>query len=128
MGCMVPGAAWGDCRRWLISVCLWLLVVWFLVAVMRGFVLFPQRGVLLVFTCDWGCVGVVDKCWRMSLRSLLVRATIWCFRPSPPFFCLRVAEKRICGDTAHVLCSLLGGAWAQEAAARMLVVCGGGVL
>ena len=71
-----------------------MLAVWFLVAVMRGFVLFPQRGVLLVFTCDWGCVGVVDKCWRMSLRSLLVRATIWGFRPSPPPFFVCVSRRR----------------------------------
>ena len=31
------------------SVCLWLLV-----AVMRGFVLFPRCGVLLAFACDLG--------------------------------------------------------------------------
>ena len=39
-----------------------------------------------------GRVGFVDKCWHMSLRSLLACATIWGFRPSP-LFCLRVAGE-----------------------------------
>lgn len=58
--------------------------MWFLVAVMRGFV--------LLLPAIWDRVGFVDKCWHMSLCSLLVCATIWGFRPSP-LFCLRVAGK-----------------------------------
>lgn len=52
-----------------------------------------HEGVRFVFSV-WGSscicmrsgrrVGFVDKCWRVSLRSLLACATIWGFRP--PFF------------------------------------------
>lgn len=70
----------------------------------------------------WGRVGAVDKCWHMSLRSLLACVTIWGFRPSPFFVCV------LRGGMARFLCFLLGGVWVQEAAARWFVVCGGRVL
>ena len=86
-----------------------------------------EGGFFLYLSAIWGRVGFVDKCWRMSLRSLLVCATIWGFRPSPPPFFLSACrgEENLRG---HVLCSLLGGVWAQEATARRVVVCGDGVL
>ena len=61
-------------------------------------------------------VGFVDKCWHMSMRSLLVCATIWGFRPSP-LFCLRVAERN------GALPLFLIGGWGVDTRSGGAAVC-----
>ena len=65
-------------------------------------------GFFLFYLRSGGHVGFVDKCWRVSVRSLLV----WAYRAG-------VRHAHFC-----FLCSSLGGTWAQEAAARRIVMCG----
>ena len=78
------------------------------------FVLFPQCGDSSCFTCVLGGVSgssiSVGVCDHMGLS------------PLTPFL------SACRGKEWRALCSLLGGAWTQEAAARGFVVCGGRVL